>query len=362
MTELTKSPRTITVLVVDDSAFMRNALSRMINSDPELKVAGTATDGADALVKIPELDPDVVTLDVEMPGLDGLETLRRLMARAPRPVIMVSSSTLEEAEVTFRALGAGAFDYVPKHLSSTTLDVNHIRHDLIAKIKAAAQSTTSRRDFSRTIKPPYKADAAEPESSADAVSVVAIGSSTGGPKALQQILPLLPADFPVPIVIVQHMPAGYLVPFAHRLDTLCAVSVKQAIEGEKLEPGTIYMAPAGIHMKIHVSPGSPASVCLTRHPDNCLHIPSIDVLMESVAVGFGKAAMGIILSGMGSDGLLGMTAIYRHGGTTIGQNEDTCTVYGMPRACAEAGVLKRILPLTHIPEQLLQATQYRKRT
>jgi two-component system chemotaxis response regulator CheB len=349
------------VLVVDDSAFMRSALSRMINSDPALSVAGTAGDGAEALQKISALDPDVVTLDMEMPGLNGLETLRLIMAQAPRPVIMVSSVTLEQAEVTFTALGAGAFDYVPKRLSSTTLDVDHIRADLIAKIKAAAQSRRYRPAPPNSRKPPRTAVSFEPELSSLAAAIVAIGTSTGGPHALEQILPLLPSDLSVPILIVQHMPAGFTAAFARRLNTLCSVHVREATHRETIRPGTVYIAPAGIHTTVQRSSDSHVTVCLTPQPDDHSHIPSIDVLMASVASEFRSLAMGVIMTGMGSDGFLGMQAIHRQGGFTIGQDEASCTVYSMPRACAEAGILRKVVPFADIPEQILQATRYRKR-
>jgi two-component system chemotaxis response regulator CheB len=302
----------------------------------------------------------VVTLDVEMPGLNGLETLRRIMALAPRPVIMVSSSTEKEAEITFSALGAGAFDYVPKRLCSTTLDILHIRDDLIAKIKAAAQSGLWHRTHPVLRKPPRSIVPSEPEPLI-ALEIVAIGTSTGGPMALQQILPLLPADLSVPILIVQHMPAGFTTSFARRMNTLCSVAVREAIHYETIQPGTVYIAPAGIHMTVQRSPDSRAVIFLTPQPEHHQHIPSIDILMESVASEFRNLAMGVILTGMGSDGVLGMKAIQRLGGFTVGQDEASSMMYGMPRACAEAGILKRIVPLSEIPGQILQATQYRKR-
>ena len=361
MTQETETRPPVSILVVDDSAFMRNALSRMLNSDTGLRVVGTAGDGNEALEKISALDPDVVTLDVEMPGLNGLETLRRIMAQAARPVIMVSSSTVEQAEVTFSALGAGAFDYVPKQLSSTTLDIFHIRADLIAKIKAAAQSRRSHKANQIPRKPPRSVVSFEPEPVPVAPAIVAIGTSTGGPQALQQILPLLPADLSVPILIVQHLPAGFTAPFAQRLNTLCSAPVRESTHHETIQPGTVYIAPAGIHMTVQRSSDSHAVICLTPQPEDQLHIPSIDILMESVASEFRSLAMGIILTGMGSDGVLGMTAIHRQGGFTLGQDEASSLVYGIPRACAEAGILSRVVPLSEIPGQILQATQYRKR-
>ena len=350
----------IKVLIVDDSAFMRTALSRMVAYDPGFSVVGTAASGTEALQKIAALDPDVITLDVEMPGLDGLETLRRIMAQFPRPVIMVSSATLQDAEVTFDALAAGAFDYVPKRLSSTSLDILHIGEDLIAKIRAAAESRHSRRPLNELRKPPRAADRATKQGSHCVPAVVALGISTGGPKALQDILPALPVDLPVPILIVQHMPAGFIAAFAKRLNSLCAVRVCEASDGETVEPGVVYLAPAGFQMKIDCLPNSRMLISLSGKAENQVHVPSVDVLMQSVASAFHSQAMGIIMTGMGSDGAQGMKAIHRAGGLTVGQDEPSCAVYGMPRVCAEMGILDRVVPLSLIPHEILQATHYRK--
>jgi two-component system, chemotaxis family, protein-glutamate methylesterase/glutaminase len=352
----TRSP--IRVLIVDDSAFMRTALARMIASDPDLEVAGTAPSGSDALHQIPALDPDVITLDVEMPGLDGLETLRRIMAQFPRPVLMVSSLTDRDAEITFSALGAGAFDYVPKQLSPASLDIVHIRQDLIAKIKAAAQSRRQPSAAGRR-KPPQAVLSFEQRTLSITPAIVAIGTSTGGPKALQEILPLFPRDLAVPILIVQHMPLGFTAPFAQRLNSLCSVPVCEATHHQPIQPGVVYIAPAGMHMTVERVFDSRPCICLTTEPKDSLHIPSANLLMQSVAATFHNLAMGVIMSGMGDDGSTGMAAIHREGGLTIGQDEDSCAVYGMPRVCAELGVLNRLVPLAQIPQQILQATRHR---
>jgi two-component system, chemotaxis family, protein-glutamate methylesterase/glutaminase len=360
VTFASETPVKISVLVVDDSAFMRTALSRMINSEPTLFVVGTACCGDEALEKIPSLNPDVITLDVEMPGLDGLETLRCIRARFPRPVIMVSSSTVEDAKITFDALGAGAFDYVPKQLSSTSLDIMHIRQDLIAKIKAAAESHHRHASVCER-KPPQPAAAMDWGNFSVDPAIVAIGTSTGGPQALQAILTQFPADLSVPVVIVQHMPPGFTKPFAERLNTLCAVKVREATHRERLRSGVVYIAPAGIHLTVERSSNSLALISLTPEPAAAPHIPSVDVMMESVAAVFRTLAMGVILTGMGSDGALGMSAIHRAGGITVGQDESSSAVYGMPRACAELGILRTVVPLTQIAQHILQATRYRKR-
>jgi two-component system chemotaxis response regulator CheB len=349
----------IRVLIVDDSAFMRTALSRMIASDPEISVVGTASSGSEALQRVPSLDPHVITLDVQMPGLDGLQTLSRIMAQFPRPVIMVSSLTVKDAETTFNALAAGAFDYVPKRLSTTSLDILHLQNDLIAKIKAAAESRHSDEPLIVPRKPPQPVAMPMHEASRSPLAIIALGISTGGPKALQDILPVLPVDTPAPILVVQHMPCGFTAPFAQRLNNLCAVSVCEAAHGETVVPGIVYIAPAGSHLTVERL-SSRTLICLSDKPENQLHTPSVDVMMQSVASAFGPLAMGIIMTGMGSDGAQGMSAIHREGGLTVGQDERSCAVYGMPRACAEMRILDRVVPLSQIPYEILQATRARK--
>ncbi len=314
MTQNATIPPPIRVLVVDDSAFMRTALSRMISSEAGFEVAGTAGCGSEALEKIAALDPDVVTLDVEMPGLDGVQTLRLIMKQCPRPVIMVSAVTERDADNTFNALAAGAFDYVPKSLSPTSLDIQHIRSDLVAKIRAAAQSRVAHPACVLTRRPPQSSG---PESHAHAhtfrPAIVAIGVSTGGPKALQEMLPLLPRDLSVPILIVQHMPLGFTAPFAQRLNTLCSVAVREATQGETLQPGVVYLAAAGKHMRVERLSTSRTILCLDTHPEDGLHVPSVNVLMNAVAAAYRNLALGIIMTGMGSDGAEGMQSIFRAG-------------------------------------------------
>jgi len=355
---ITRPP--IRVLVVDDSAFMRTALSRMIAAESDLEVVATACSGAEALEKIASLDPDVVTLDVEMPGLDGLQTLRQIMTRSPRPVIMVSAVTEKDAKNTFNALAAGAFDYVPKQLSVKSLDIFHINDDLLSKIRAAAQSRHYHPTTLLAKKPPQSLPKVRQASPFTAPAIVALGTSTGGPKALQEILPLFPRDLPIPILIVQHMPPGFTAPFAQRLNSLCALTVREAVNRETIQPGVVYIAPAGLHMSVERLSDSRTILRLDTHPENSMHTPSVNIMMNSVAAVFGNLALGVILTGMGSDGAEGMSAIHRRGGLTIGQDEATSTVYGMPRVCAELGILSRIVPLPLIPSHILHATRSRK--
>jgi two-component system chemotaxis response regulator CheB len=273
---------------------------------------------------------------------------------------MVSSVTIKDAETTFNALAAGAFDYVPKQLASTSLDILHIREDLIAKIKAAAESRRSKHDIDLQRKPPHSVHSPVRGISHPTPAIVALGISTGGPKALQEILPLLPRDLPVPVLVVQHMPMGFTAPFANRLNATCAVSVCEASHGEVVQPGLVYIAPAGSQMTVDRPRSSQVTIRISDKPVNQLHVPSVDVMMQSVALAFRSQAMGIIMTGMGSDGAQGMNAIHREGGFTVGQDEASCAVYGMPRVCAEMGILNRVVPLSLIPQEILQATRYRK--
>jgi two-component system chemotaxis response regulator CheB len=354
----TNNEDAIQVLVGDDSAFMRTALRRMIESDPSLRVIATAPDGLEVLRKAAALHPDVITLDIEMPRLNGIETLKRLMRETPCPVIIVSSLTQEGANATLEALALGAFDYLPKQLSYASLDIEKIQSDLVAKIRAAADATCRKR-MSRSA----AQDRILPRvrSAYNAIpSIVAIGTSTGGPRALQEILPMLPKALPVGILVVQHMPKGFTRPFAHRLDGLCEVSVREASQGDRIEPGVVLIAPAGQQLTVSKRNAIEGVIHLSSEPANTPHIPSVDVMMHSVAESYGALAMGIIMTGMGTDGTAGMAAIAAKSGITVGQNEATCTVYGMPKSCAEAGLLQQVVPLRDIPSQILQAVHYRK--
>jgi two-component system chemotaxis response regulator CheB len=355
------SPGPIRVLVTDDSAFMRTALTRMIQSDPALEVIGTAQNGKDALEKIARLDPDVITLDIEMPLLNGLGVLRRLRDENPKPVIMVSSLTREGAEATLEAFELGAFDCIAKTRSFATLDILQIREDLISKIKAAAQTRRPQpKPAHGAVRPvaPHKAKFSNRvlRHEGSAPTVVALGTSTGGPKALQEILPLLPADLPAGIVIVQHMPEGFTGPFAQRLDARSQLQVREAVDGDPVAPGVALIAPATWHLTFVRASASQFNVHLAKEPANTLHRPSVDVMMLSAAEVCGSHVMGVIMTGMGADGALGMKAIHERGGFTLGQDESTCAVYGMPRACAETGVLDRVVPLLQLPEEIVHAT------
>jgi two-component system chemotaxis response regulator CheB len=347
------------ILIAEDD----EALARFVRQglEGEHYSVDVMPDGEQARTAATEFEYDVVILDLNLPKLDGVSVLRYLRSKKPSlPVLVLTQRTRVEDRV--QCLDTGADDYVPKQLSPTSLDILHIRPDLIAKIRAAAQSRMSRSDDALHKKPPRSALSETLRATFPSVpAIVALGTSTGGPRALQEILPLFPRDLAVPILIVQHMPPGFTAPFAQRLNTLCSLSVREASHGESIQPGVVYIAPAGLHMRVVRPSDSRAIIFLDSHPEDYLHIPSIDVLMTSVAETFRNLALGVILTGMGSDGAAGIQAIYRQGGLTIGQNEATCTVYGMPRACAELGILTRVVPLSQIPAEILQATRYRRR-
>ena len=345
------------ILIAEDD----EALGRFVRQglEAENHSVDVFADGEQARNAVSENDYDLVVLDLNLPKLDGVSVLRHLRMKKPSlPVLVLTQRTKVEDRV--QCLDMGADDYVPKQLSSASLDILHIREDLLAKIRAAAQSVRAPSASPLGRKSPKPAGS-EGHHNSNAPVIVALGTSTGGPKALQDILPAFPGDLPVPILIVQHMPLGFTRPFAERLNASCAITICEAEDGQPIRPGVAYIAPAGKHMTVEHQAKAQASISLDSSPEKCLHIPSVDVMMKSVARGFGHNAMGVILTGMGCDGAEGMEAIHRQGGITIGQDEASCAVYGMPRACAELGILTRVLPLADIPQQILLATRHRKR-
>ena len=347
------NPRAVKVLVVDDSSFMRKALSTMLASDPGIEVVGTAVNGREAVEKVGVLKPDVITMDVEMPGMDGIEALKRIMDENPLPVVMVSAQTVEGAKVTIRALEIGAVDFISKNLSGSSMDIVRIRAALTEKIKHLGRKglvrtplglgkPVSTATFRRTLR-------VCPDGMR--VEMVAIGASTGGPKMLQQMIPALPKNFPVPVLISQHMPPNFTKPFAERLDQISGVSVKEAEDGETINDGIVYIAPGRGHMKV-VRTGPRPSVCVEEGGD-FIYRPSVDVLMSSVASCFPKKALGVILTGMGHDGLDGFRGLKMAGGKIIAQDEATCVIYGMPKAVVDAGLADSVLPVNDIPAAIL---------
>ena len=360
---------TIRILVVDDSPFMRKSLQKMLEEAPDLRVVATARDGIDALEKIQEHKPDIVTLDIEMPRMDGLTCLKKIMADHPMPVLMVSSLTQEGAQATLDALSLGALDFIPKESGFASLSILQIQHDLQEKVRRLAASPRFRKTPPATpasspamathtlapAKPSATPKATVPPGSSLSASpqaeLLLIGSSTGGPKALQDILPAIPAGLPVPCLIVQHMPSSFTKPFADRLNGLCQVHVKEAEQGEPLKAGTVYIAPGGIHMT-YGGRGPKGCIELSPEPVSSLHRPSVDVLFLSVSELFKGQVLAGILTGMGSDGAKGMEQLKKKGAHTLAEAEESCVVYGMPRAAAERGCVDVVAPLADIPGHL----------
>ncbi|WP_454848170.1 protein-glutamate O-methylesterase CheB [Rhizobium binxianense] len=338
------------VLVVDDSPTMRGLITAVLSSDPDVSVVGQAGDAMEAREAIKKLNPDVVTLDIEMPNMNGLDFLEKIMKLRPMPVIMVSTMTHRGAEATLAALEIGAFDCVGKPAPGEPRPFG----DLAEKVKAAART---RRQYAR----PAAAAATPASSVADfrvGRKIVAIGSSTGGVEALIAVLQKFPANCP-PTVITQHMPPTFTRSFAERLNRLCAPVVEEATDGARLEIGKIYLAPGGErHLQV-ANAGAPCCRLAERPPVNG-HRPSVDVLFDSVAELAGRNAVGVILTGMGRDGAAGLLKMRHAGACTLGQNEKTCVVYGMPRVAYELGAVEQQLPLTAIGEEILKMTAARK--
>lgn len=399
----------IRVLIVDDSAFVRKALSTMLQSEPDIEIVGLANNGKEAVEKTAELKPDIITMDVEMPIMNGLEALRIIMEQNPTPVLMVSSITTEGAEATIDALSLGAVDFISKQ--STLTIQQTMRDELVGKVKAITQSAGVKSRLSRpsllgglgfrrasSAGIPAKAeDPAERlslqeriarrrqqsmqdgggESSAPTAApspphkqlhevrltgrkrpspghakVVVLGVSTGGPLALHQVVPRLPKDFPVGMLIVQHMPAHFTKSLADRLNTLSHVTVREAQEGDVLEPGLVLIAPGGLHLKIGKDQ---RTIHVTPDPSETLHRPSVDITAESVVDAFGGHAIGVIMTGMGRDGSAGLKKLNAKGGYVIAQDEESCVVYGMPKAVVDEGIADEIQSLEHLADAIAAA-------
>jgi len=335
-------------MVVDDSAFMRFSIAQRLNEDPDIQVVGSASNGREALRLIPQLQPDVITLDVEMPHLDGLSTLREIMRDFPRPVIMFSSLTREGTSETIQALILGAVDFIPKPLNR--LDTRNVMEEVTAKVKLAAVARVKPVALS-----PLKPSTAQPEKKVrvyrKSTPVIMIGASTGGPGALSEIIPALPADLPSPVVIVQHMPAGFTRSLSERLNTISALKVKEAEPGDELLVGQALVAPGGFHMVLDEKD----RIALNQNPSVHGVRPAVDVTLNSLTRQFGGNVIGVILTGMGSDGALGMSILRDAGGYVIAEHESTCVVWGMPRSVVEAGAASVVLPRPQIAKAIESA-------
>jgi len=340
----------IRVLVVDDSAFVRMAVARMLRSEPDIEVAGTAVDGRDAVEKVLELQPDVVTLDVQMPTLGGLEALAQIMERCPVPVLMLSSLTREGADVTLRGLELGAMDFVDKSSVQGPMNLLGLGEELRSKVRALARVPSAALTRGRAAG--SRLEAAAPQAAnADAVVLAA---STGGPAALQAVIPRLPQALPAAVLVVQHIPPGFTRSLAERLAARSALPVREAGDGEEVRRGEVLIAPAGWHMTVR-KVGRGVRTRLSLEPADSLHRPSADVLMASAARVWGPRLLGVVLTGMGNDGVAGLRAIRQHKGRTLAESEETAVIYGMPKAAVEAGVVDLQAPLQAIADEIVAA-------
>lgn len=337
----------IRVLIVDDSAFVRQVLTELLSADPSISVVGAAPNPLIARDMIKALNPDVLTLDIEMPRMDGLSFLQKIMSLRPMPVLMISSLTQKGADTALRALELGAVDYVAKPTVGLATALTSLADEIVRKVKIAA--TARIRSLPAEQAPRARLPSAAAFSSSE--KVIAVGASTGGVEALQEFLTAFPSDAPA-ILVTQHMPAAFTASFANRLDHCCAVSVRQAEDGERVLPGHVYIAPGGRHLELARN-GANYMCRLHDQAPVSGHRPSVDVLFRSVASAAGANAVGIILTGMGRDGAAGLLDMRRAGASTIGQDEHTCVVYGMPKAANECGAVEIELPLNKIPAQVL---------
>ena len=362
----------IKVLVVDDSSFFRRRVSEIINSEPRLEVMDVATNGKEAVDKALRLKPDVITMDIEMPVMDGITAVREIMAKSPIPILMFSSLTHDGAKATLDALDAGALDFLPKKFE----DIARNRDDAVSLLQQRVIEISSRRSSMRrpVSKPAAPTAKSAPASSAQRATkpaaptkpssagrfkstgkryqLTAIGTSTGGPVALQKILTQLPANYPHPILLIQHMPATFTAAFASRLNSLCKIKVKEAEDGDSLKPGVAYLAPGGKQMMIDGRPGS-AKLRVIDGGEKMNYKPCVDVTFGSAAKIYSDQVLSMVLTGMGADGREGARMLKSAGATIWAQDEESCVVYGMPQAVAKAGLSTEDLPLDRIAERML---------
>lgn len=341
---------TIRVLVVDDSAVMRKLISNILDREAGIEVVATAIDGDFALNKIEQLKPDVITMDIDMPRMDGITALRHIVARHSIPVVMLSSLTTTGAAMTMQALEVGAVDFICKPAS--VADITDVGDELILKVKGAARVNTSARRLAPSLGKRYWGDRMQGAEGVRSSRIIAIGASSGGPYALRSFLPQIPRGLDAGIVVVQHMPERFTTMLAHWLDEICEVRVKEANDGDIVAAGRVLIAPGGYHMSIKRKRFG-AEVNLERGNPVNGHMPSVDVLFRSIAKEYGSDAIGIILTGMGHDGSVAIGEIKESGGKTIAQDEESCAVYGMPRLAVERGCVDSVLSLSEMAEYLV---------
>ena len=335
--------RVLRVVVVDDSAYVRKVVREILSRSPFIEVVGTARDGREALELVEQLDPDVVTCDLIMPELDGVGFVREQMARKPVPIIIMSIAS-ENAEAVLTALDSGAIDFVQKPTALASEKIFEVSAELIEKVKAAGAIAANR----ITTPPPSPSAKSEPMPfvpGTHSVDVVLIGISTGGPQALKRLIPQLPEDFPVPLLMVMHMPIGYTEMYAARLNELSQLEVKEAAEGDEVKPGRVFLAPAGRHLSVKREANGKVVIHLDVKPFNTLHRPAVDVLFQSAAEVYGKRALGVVMTGMGSDGKEGAAWLKSQGALVFTEAESSCVVYGMPSVVMEAGLSDRSVAL-----------------
>lgn len=323
--------------MVDDSAYVRKVVREILSRSPFVEVVGTARDGREALDLVEQLDPDVVTCDLIMPELDGVGFVREQMQRRPVPIIIMSIAN-ETAEAALTALDAGAIDFVQKPTALASEKIFEVSTELIEKVKAAGHIELKR--ISRTPAPPVAttSETATKIAGNHSVDLVVIGISTGGPQALKRLIPQLPSDFPVPVLMVMHMPVGYTEMYAAKLNELSQLEVKEAAEGDEIKPGRVFLAPAGRHLTVKRESNGKLVAHLDARPFNTLHRPAVDVLFQSVAEVYGHRVLGVVMTGMGSDGKQGAAWIKSQGGLVFTEAESSCVVYGMPSTVVEAGL------------------------
>lgn len=341
----------IRVLIVDDSAFMRKAIKGLIEDDPDIEVIGLARDGMEGVEMAMANSPDVITLDVEMPRMNGLEALKIIMEKKPMPVLMLSSITTEGAHATFDALELGAVDYIPKNLGDLSVNIVRIKDELISKIKAVSRKKVSSKQSTphpAPLTPPFKDKFVSQK-----VAVVAIGASTGGPKAVQDVLTMLPSDFPAGILVVQHMPMTFTGPYAERLNGICGMEVREARSGDAIKPSIVLVAPGGVQTRLKRRGAIEVELDMDNNPSDAIYKPCVDISFTSIAQCFPCRSIGVIMTGMGSDGKDGIRAIKNAGGRAIAQDEGTCVVYGMPKAVVDEGLADKVVPLPEIAGEIL---------
>ncbi|CUA80089.1 MULTISPECIES: protein-glutamate methylesterase/protein-glutamine glutaminase [Anoxybacillus] len=350
------------VLVVDDSAFMRKLISDFLSEHPRLHVVGTARDGQEALQKIEQFNPDVVTLDVEMPVMNGLETLKHIMQKRPLPVVMISSTTTEGAENTILALQYGAVDFIAKPSGAISLDLYKIKDKMIEKVLLASEANLrtvkTKQKMSMLPQKQYsKIEVSERQNVSGKKKIIAIGTSTGGPRALQHVLTKFPATIDAPILVVQHMPKGFTKSLATRLDSLCHIRVKEAEDGEIIQKGTAYIAPGGKHLHVK-RVGMSLAIHLDEAAPRNGHRPSVDVMFESLSALTDYEKIAVIMTGMGSDGTAGLKQLKSSGKTfVIAESAESSVVFGMPKSAIAANVVDEIVHVDDIAEAVMKHVQ-----